>query len=193
MSHNIGRVVSIAPQRVGPDTGQPPNSGSNWELAFTPQNALTGGPPRFVILHLTALALPGGAKVEVELGYGKDVITPAAGAEAWSRPVDPKLGPIVVRFVGAAGGATIAEYGSGEPWFTDYPAGSELFESTCVANTNQRRSRSGWFASVPKMLSTSPERWRRGLVRWNAWPSRFGLWAMWSSAWATKSTGTMFV
>ena len=130
MSHNIGRVVSIAPQRVGPDTGQPPNSGSNWELAFTPQNALTGGPPRFVILHLTALALAGGAKVEVELGYGKDVITPAAGAEAWSRPVDPKLGPIVVRFVGAAGGATLAEYGSGEPWFTDYPAGSELFEST---------------------------------------------------------------
>jgi V8-like Glu-specific endopeptidase len=130
MSHNIGRVVTIAPQRIGQDTGQPPNAGPNWEFAFTPQAALIGGPPRFVILHLTALALTGASKVEVELGYGKDVFTSATGSEAWSRPVDPKLGPIIVRFIGASGGATLAQYGSGEPWFTDYEPIDEEFEST---------------------------------------------------------------
>ena len=35
-------------------------------------------------------------------------------------------------------------------------AGRVFFDRTWAANTNHRRSRSGWWASVPKMLSTSP-------------------------------------
>lgn len=128
MSHNVGRVVTIAPVRIGPDSGNPPNAGANWEFAFSPQPALQppGGVPLFVILHLTNLALPGTSRVEIELGYAMDVITSAFGSEAWSRPVDPALGPVIVRFVGAAGGATLAEYGSGEPTATTHPASPYL-------------------------------------------------------------------
>jgi hypothetical protein len=130
MSHNIGRVVTVPATRIGPDGPLAPVAAGVWEFPFNPQPALAGGVPRFVILHLTNLVLPGTSKVEIELGYGKDVITSAAGAEAWSRPVDPKPGPIVVRFVGAAGGVTLAEYGSGEPWTTTYPASEAYLNST---------------------------------------------------------------
>ena len=51
----------------------------------------------------------------------------------------------------------------------------------------------GACAAAAIVFITSPERWDLGLVRWNAWPSRPGWWAMWSIASATKSTGTMFV
>ena len=75
------------------------------------------------MLHLTALDLPGGSRVEVELGYGQDVFTAGAPADVWTRPADPGPGPVVVRYVasGATGGVTLAEYGSGEPWTTTYP------------------------------------------------------------------------
>jgi len=130
VSHNIGRVVTIPVTRIGPDGPLAPVSPGVWEFSFVPQPALGGGDPRFVILHLTNLTLPGASKVEVDLGYDKDVITSAAGSETWSRPVDPKLGPVVVRFVGAAGGVTLAEYGSGEPWTTTYPPSAAYLEST---------------------------------------------------------------
>ena len=89
MSHNVGRIVTVTGTRIGPDTGTPPTTPGVWELAFTPQPALTGGTPRFVLLHLTAMSLPGTSRVEVELGYSQDVFTVASGADVWTRPVDP--------------------------------------------------------------------------------------------------------
>ena len=91
MSHNVGRIVTLTGTRIGPDTGTPPTSPGVWELAFTPQPALTGGAPRFVLLHLTAMSLPGTSRVEVELGYSQDVFTATSGTDVWTRPVDPAL------------------------------------------------------------------------------------------------------
>jgi hypothetical protein len=64
MSHNVGRIVTVTGTRIGPDTGTPPTTPGVWELAFTPQPALTGGTPRFVLLHLTAMSLPGTSRIE---------------------------------------------------------------------------------------------------------------------------------
>ena len=135
MSHNVGHVVSIAPSRTGPDSGAPPVGGA-WERVFTPQPAHTGGGPRFVMLHLTNLNLPGSNKVVVNVGYGVDEFSAADGNDVWTRPIDPKVGPITIRYEGsgATGGVTLAEYGSGEPTFTDYPAGQEWLESTTNAD-----------------------------------------------------------
>jgi hypothetical protein len=128
MSHNVGRIVSVAATRIGPDSGTGPNPAGTWEYTFTPQAALVGGPPRFVILHLSALDLPGASRVEVDLGYGQDVFTAGPETDAWTRPIDPNGGPINIRFVGPGpnGGVTLAEYGSGEPsWPTTYPTTPE--------------------------------------------------------------------
>ena len=122
MSHVCGRVVNVG-TRLGPDTGAAPSGAGFWELMFTPSPALMGGPPRFVLLHFDNVALPGGARLEVDLRYGTDTFTAAAGADVWTRPVDPKPGPIRIRYFGAGpgGGATLAEYGSGEPTQTGTP------------------------------------------------------------------------
>jgi hypothetical protein len=70
------------------------------------------------------MSLPGTSRVEIELGYAQDVFTATSGTDVWTRPVDPALGPIVIRYVGSgtAGGLTLSEYGSGEPWTTTYPS-----------------------------------------------------------------------
>jgi Trypsin-like peptidase domain/von Willebrand factor type A domain len=122
VSHNIGRIVPVAGFRVGPDTGDAPSPAGTWERMFTPQPALAGGTPRFVILHFTAMDLPGASRVEVDLGYGQDVFTAGQGNDAWTRPIDPPAGPIRIRYLGPGptGGVTLAEYGSGEPWTTTY-------------------------------------------------------------------------
>ena len=125
MSHNVGRMVTVAPAlRIGPDSGASPSPAGVWQQIFTPQAALAGGTPRFVILHLTALDLPGTSRIEVDLGYGQDVFTASAGTDAWTRPINPNVGPVVIRYVGPGptGGVTLGEYGSGEPWTTTYPA-----------------------------------------------------------------------
>lgn len=123
MSHNVGRIVTVPSTRIGPDGPLAPVSQGVWESSFTPQPALAGGTPRFVLLHLTAVNLPGSSRVEVELGYGQDVFTAGSPVDVWTRPIDPALGPIVVRYraSGATGGVTLAEYGAGEPWTTTYP------------------------------------------------------------------------
>ena len=123
MSHNVGRIVTVPSSRIGPDGPLAPVSPGVWELSFVPQPALVGGTPRFVMLHLSALELPGASRVEVELGYGQDIFVAGGPADVWTRPADPALGPVVVRYVasGTAGGVTLAEYGSGEPWTTTYP------------------------------------------------------------------------
>lgn len=130
MSHTIGRVVTVTPVVIGPDGPAPPTGPGVWEHTFTPQPALMGGTPRFVILHLTALSIPAGSRVEVPLGYATEVYTAASGTDVWTRPIDTN-GPIKVRFVGGpAGSATLGEYGSGEPTFTNYDPPYEWLEST---------------------------------------------------------------
>ena len=59
MSHNVGRIVALPGTRIGPDSGTPATGPGVWELQFTPQPALTGGVPRFVLLHLNAISLRG--------------------------------------------------------------------------------------------------------------------------------------
>jgi Mg-chelatase subunit ChlD len=122
MSHTCGRVVNVG-TRIGPDTGAPPTSAGFWEFLFTPSPALAGGDPRFVLLHFTNLSFPAGERVEIDLGYDIDSIAAGSGADAWTRPVNPQLGPIRIRYFGAGptGGATLAEYGSGEPTQTGTP------------------------------------------------------------------------
>ena len=85
------------------------------------------------------MSLPGPSRIEVELGYPQDVFTAASGADVWTRPVDPALGPIIVRYIGSgtAGGVTLSEYGSGEPWTTTYPTTpTDLTYFNSVTNTD---------------------------------------------------------
>ncbi len=122
MSHTCGRVVTVG-TRLGPDTNAPQSGVGYWELMYTPQPALSGGDPRFVMLHFDNLAFAGNARLEVDLRYDTDTFMSASGADAWTRPIDTKPGPIRIRYYGsgAVGGATLAEYGSGEPTETGTP------------------------------------------------------------------------
>jgi hypothetical protein len=116
MSHSIGRMVSITPIVFGP--------GGVLTHGFVPQDALTGGKPRFVILHFTSMTFPAGSSLRVNVGYGGpgyDVDVFTTDGDAWTRPIDPTPGPIQITWTGAAGGATLAEYASGEPITTGVP------------------------------------------------------------------------
>ncbi len=125
MSHNLGRLVPLG-TRIGPDSTTPPTSPGVWQFNFTPGPAPLGGSPRFVILHFTALSFPAGARLEVDVRYDTDRFDATSGADAWSRPIDPLPGPIIIRYFGAgpSGGVTLAEYGSGEPTITGMPGTS---------------------------------------------------------------------
>jgi hypothetical protein len=65
MSHVCGRVVNVG-TRLGPDTAAPTSGAGFWELLFTPSPALSGGDPRFVLLHFNNMALPAGSRLEVD-------------------------------------------------------------------------------------------------------------------------------
>lgn len=126
MSHTTGRFVARN-IRIGPDSGDPAAPSGNWEVDFTPDPALGGGGPRFVMLRFQNLQLPGSDRLEVDLGYpdptyAKDVFQHDA-ADAWTRPIDPDMGPIRITYIGSdpGGGVTLAGYGSGEPVTTPPP------------------------------------------------------------------------
>ena len=57
--------------------------------------------------------------------------------------------------------------------------------SASISRLSIRMTICGACAAFANSLSTSPERWDFGLVRWKAWPSRSGWCAMWSIAAAT--------
>jgi hypothetical protein len=84
-----------------------------------------GRPPRFVFLHFNDLSFPGGERLEVDLGYGMDTFDGSSDQDAWTRPIDPLAGPIRIRYFGTGrnGGATLVEYGRGEPTATGMPPG----------------------------------------------------------------------
>jgi Trypsin-like peptidase domain/von Willebrand factor type A domain len=83
--------------------------------------------PRFVVLHLNELSFPAGERLEVDLRYGTDTFDGSSDQEAWTRPIDPTAGPIRIRYFGAGpnGGATLAEYGRGEPTEIGTPGDAE--------------------------------------------------------------------
>jgi len=119
MSHVVGTVQPVAPVVVvGPDGGSAATSPGVWEVAFAYQDVPGGA--KFIILHFSNVNLPGGNRLEVELGYDVDVFTAADGGELWTRPIDPLAfpgGAVTVRYRAtgaAAGGATLDRYGRGE-------------------------------------------------------------------------------
>ena len=54
--------------------------------------------------------------------------------------------------------------------------------SASVRRLSMRMAMCGACAALAKVLRTSPERCDLGAMRWKAWPSRPGWWAMWSIA-----------
>jgi hypothetical protein len=104
---------------IGPDSGQPPTSPNTWTIKFDP-----GAPPpggiKFVILHLQNLNLPANNRVEIDLGYDKDVLTATNDFDFWSRPVNLSAfadGKIPIRYItngAATGGVTLDRFGRGE-------------------------------------------------------------------------------
>jgi hypothetical protein len=99
MSHNLGPVIS---------DGRTVTQASGIDLSFA-------APVRFVILRFDQVNLPGGARLEVPLGYDTDVFTGASGAAFWSRPIDTSLNPIQIRIVGGSGSARLLELMRAEP------------------------------------------------------------------------------
>lgn len=133
MSHTTGRIVARN-RRVGPDSGTPATAPNLWEWVTPIDPALQGGgPPRFVMLHFTGATLPAGASVEVNVGYGLDRWDATSGGSFWSRPIDPKAAPVTVRFKGASGGVTVAEYASSEPVTTGIPGAPYGSTTNCDA------------------------------------------------------------
>lgn len=106
MTHFLGRVVA---------DGRTVNQSNGIDLV--PGPGPLGG-PRFVFLHFGSVNLNATARLEVDLGYDKDVFTAASGPNFWSRPVSGSTSPITIRIVAGNGSATLVEYGSGEPSIT---------------------------------------------------------------------------
>src|SRR5215212_4843594 len=116
MSHRIGSVLATAPIIIGPASGEASTAPNTWEKVFSPPNAPDGG-TKFLMLHFTAMDLPGGNRLEVDLGYDQDVLTSESGTQFWTRPVAGNS--VTIRYIddGAGppeGGVTLAEYGRGE-------------------------------------------------------------------------------
>jgi hypothetical protein len=100
---------------IGPDSGVAATAANTWQRIFSPP-AAPGG-TKFLMLRLTASNLSGGDRVEVDLGYGKDIFTAASGASFWTRPIAGNS--VALRYVDdgvgpADGSVSIAEYGRGE-------------------------------------------------------------------------------
>jgi hypothetical protein len=104
---------------IGPDSGLPPTAGNTWVFDLD-----LGAPPsggiKFIILHLQGLNLPASNRVEIELGYDKDVVTASPDFEFWSRPIDPSAfvnGKVRISYItsgAATGGVTLDRFGRGE-------------------------------------------------------------------------------
>ena len=120
MAHIVGTVLPVSPQVViGPDSGLPPTAGNTWVFDLDLGPPPPGG-AKFIILHLQGLNLPANNRVEIELGYDKDVITASPDFEFWSRPINPSAfvnGKVRISYItngAAAGGVTLDRFGRGE-------------------------------------------------------------------------------
>jgi hypothetical protein len=120
VAHIVGTVQPVSPQVViGPDSGLPPTSPNTWVFDLDPGPPPPGG-IKFIIVHLQGINLPANNRVEIDLGYDKDVITTSADSEFWSRPVNLSAfanGKVQIRYItngAATGGATLDRFGRGE-------------------------------------------------------------------------------
>jgi hypothetical protein len=104
---------------IGPDSGLPPTAGNTWVFDLDPGPPPPGG-TKFIILHFQGLNLPANNRVEIELGYDKDVVTASSDFEFWSRPIDPSAfvnGKVRISYItngAATGGVTLDRFGRGE-------------------------------------------------------------------------------
>ena len=120
MAHIVGTILPVSPLVViGPDSGLPPTSPNTWAFDLDPGPPPPGG-IKFIIVHLQGLNLPANNRVEIDLGYDKDVITTSFDSEFWSRPVNLSAfanGKVQIRYItsgAATGGATLDRFGRGE-------------------------------------------------------------------------------
>ena len=120
MAHIVGTVLPVSPQVViGPDSGLPPTSPNTWAFDLDPGPPPAGG-IKFIIVHLQELNITGNNRVEIDLGYDKDVITATTDFDFWSRPVNLSAfpsGKVPIRYITAGvatGGATLDRFGRGE-------------------------------------------------------------------------------
>jgi hypothetical protein len=104
---------------IGPDSGLPPTSPNTWVFDLDPGPPPPGG-IKFIMVHLTGLNLPANNRVEIDLGYDKDVVTAPFDTEFWSRPINLLAfpnGKVQIRYItngAATGGATLDRFGRGE-------------------------------------------------------------------------------
>jgi hypothetical protein len=97
----------------------PPTSPNTWAFDLDPGPPPAGG-IKFIIVHLQELNITGNNRVEIDLGYDKDVITATTDFEFWSRPVNLSAfpsGKVPIRYITggvAAGGVTLDRFGRGE-------------------------------------------------------------------------------
>jgi hypothetical protein len=120
VAHIVGTVLPVSPQVViGPDSGLPPTSPNTWVFDLDPGPPPPGG-IKFIIVHLQSLNITGNNRVEIDLGYDKDVITATTDFDFWSRPVNLSAfpsGKVPIRYItsgAAAGGVTLDRFGRGE-------------------------------------------------------------------------------
>jgi hypothetical protein len=120
MAHIVGTVQPVSPQVViGPDSGLPPTAANTWAFDLDPGPPPAGG-IKFIIVHLQNLNITGNNRVEIDLGYDKDVITATTDFEFWSRPVNLSAfasGKVPIRYITsgvAIGGVTLDRFGRGE-------------------------------------------------------------------------------
>ncbi len=113
MSHVTGVVVPQNPVfQIG--GGGPGTTNA----VFSPPASTAQGGTKLLILHFTSVNLPGGSRLEVDLGYDTDVFTAASGSDFWTRPVNVYTHPggVPIRLVATTGGAKAAidKFGRGE-------------------------------------------------------------------------------
>jgi len=121
MSHVTGTVQPVNPfLQIGPASGAPPDAGTTntWTVnfAYTPA---PGNDTKLIILHFINANIAAGDRLEVELGYDKDVFKNTDGTNFWTRPIDvKKFAPntVTIRFISASnsGSVTLNKYGRGE-------------------------------------------------------------------------------
>ncbi|RMA65879.1 VWA domain-containing protein [Ulvibacter antarcticus] len=109
MSHNIGRMITMAPLGIGPDHGNP---SENFEHVSDPVQDT-----RFLILHFTNASFPASNSLEVDLGYGKDIFNASDGSDFWTRPININAFPdkkVPIEYItngAVTGGVELVGYG----------------------------------------------------------------------------------
>ncbi|KAI9868491.1 MAG: hypothetical protein M1813_005935 [Trichoglossum hirsutum] len=118
LSHIVGIVQTpTTANTLGPDFGAATTPPNTWTLNV-PSSPVTD--TKYLILHFTAVSLPGNNRLEVDLGYDTDIFKAAAGTQFWTRPINVRVlagAPVTVRYISdgaTTGGARLDKVGVGE-------------------------------------------------------------------------------